>query len=165
MKTSLFARLRPVALWLAAGGTLGAAIVPGGTAYTKKFETNLLAEPSPLAAVTGKVAFGRALKVNEARGAWLKVADGAKAGWVFSGNLSETKPAQGKGADGLGLQASQTSATAAARPLTPAANDYATAHNLESAREDLDWLNALGATLTPAQVEAFLKEHKKGEYQ
>lgn len=165
MKTSRYTRLWPVALWLAAGGTLVAAIVPGGTAYTKKFETNLLAEPSPLAAVNATVPLGRPVKVSEARGAWLKVADGAKAGWVFAGNLSETKPAQGKGLDGLGLQASQTSATAAARPLTPAANDYAAANNLESAREDLDWLNALGATITAEQVEAFLKAQKKGEYQ
>ena len=76
-------RLWTALLLLAAGGPLVAAIKPGGTAYTKRFETNLLAEPSPLAAVNARVAFGRALKVNEARGAWFKVADGARAGWVL----------------------------------------------------------------------------------
>ena len=157
--------LRAAALLLAAGTAASAALSPGGTAYTKKLETSLLAEPSPMAAVTGKVGFGRPLKVGEARGAWLKVADGAAAGWVFAGNLSETQPTSGTGMDGLGLQASQTTATAAARPLTPAGNDYAAAHNLGHAREDLNWLIAQCGAVTPAQVEAFLKEQKKGEFQ
>ncbi len=165
MKTSPLTRLWPAALVLATGASLEAALTAGGTAYTKKFETNLLAEPAPLAAVTGKVSLGRALKVQEARGAWYKVADGSAAGWVFAGNLSETKPAEGKGADGLGLAASQTTATAAARPLTPAANDYAAQHNLANAREDLHWLLGQCSAFTPAQVDAFLKEQKKGEYQ
>jgi uncharacterized protein YgiM (DUF1202 family) len=165
MKKSPVARLWPAALLLAVGIPLGAAISTGGTAYTKKFETNLLAEPSPLAAVTGTVAFGRAVKVNEARGAWFKVADGAKAGWVFSGNLAETKPDQGKGLTGQGLAASQTSATAAARPLTSTGEAYATRRNLGEAREDLNWLISRSHSVKPADVEAFMKEQKKGEYQ
>ncbi len=155
----------PALLLLGAAVPLAAALTPGGTAYTKRVETNLLAEPAPLAAVSARVPFGRPVKINEARGAWLNVADGAKAGWVFAGNLSETKPAEGKGLDGLGLQASQTSATAAARPLTPAADDYAAAHNLGNARDDLNWLLDQCRAITPAQVDAFLKEQKKGEYQ
>lgn len=165
MKRHPFALFWPAGLLLAAGGSVMAAIVPGGTAYTKKFETNLLAEPSPLAAVKAKVPLGRALKVNEARGAWFRVADGGQSGWVFSGNLSESKPEQGKGFDGLGLQASQTSATAAARPLTPAGEEYAAAKNLGAARDDLNWLISECGAITPAQIEAFLKEQKKGEYQ
>jgi uncharacterized protein YgiM (DUF1202 family) len=165
MKTSPLRRLWPVLLALPAGLTLHAALTPGGTAYTKKYETNLLAEPAPLAAVTGKVSLGRALKVSEARGAWYKVADGATVGWVFGGNLTDTKPDQSKGLDGLGLQASQTSATAAARPLTPAANEYSDAHNLGHARDDLNWLLDQCKLINPAQVDAFLKEQKKGEYQ
>lgn len=158
-------RLRLVALLLATSLPLGAAFTTGGTAYTKRVETNLLVEPAPLAGVAGRVAFGRTLKIKEVRGAWLKVADGATVGWVFAGNLSESKPTEGKGLDGLGLQASQTSATAAARPLTPAANDYATQHNLTEARDDLNWLIAQCSAIDDAQVEAFLKEQKKGEYQ
>lgn len=164
MTMPTLSRLWPAAVLLAAT-PLGAALTVGGTAYTKKFETNLLAEPSPLAAVRAKVPFGRPLKISEARGAWFRVADGAKAGWVFSGNLSETKPDQGKGFDALHLQASQTSATAAARPLTPAGEEYATAKNLGAARDDLNWLIGECAAIAPAHVEAFLKEQKKGEYQ
>jgi uncharacterized protein YgiM (DUF1202 family) len=165
MKLPSFNRLWPATLLLAATIPASAALTAGGTAYTKKYETNLLAEPSPLASVTGKLGFGRPLKVNEVRGAWFKVADGAQAGWVFSGNLSETKPAEGKGLTGLGLSASNTSATAAARPLSPSGDDYAAAKNLGAARDDLNWLLAQSHALTPAEVEAFLKAQKKGEYQ
>jgi hypothetical protein len=165
MKCSTLSQLWPVALLLAAGVPLDAALSAGGTAYTKRVETNLLAEPAPLAAVKGKVAFGRKLKIEEAKGAWLRVSDGPAAGWVFAGNLSETKPAEGKGLDGLGLAASSTTATAAARPLTPAADDYAARHNLTNARDDLNWLLAQCHALTPAEVEVFLKEQRKGEYQ
>jgi hypothetical protein len=165
MKYHSTLRLWLVALLLAAAATLEAALTAGGTAYTKRFETNLLAEPAPLAAVTGKVAYGRKLAIAETRGAWLRVSDGPAAGWVFAGNLSELKPAEGKGLDGLGLAASATTATAAARPLTPVADDYAVQHKLTNARDDLNWLIAQCGALTPAQVEAFLQEQKKGEYQ
>ncbi|MDI1248851.1 MAG: SH3 domain-containing protein [Lacunisphaera sp.] len=165
MKPHPTPRLWLVALMLTAAATLEAALTAGGTAYTKRFETNLLAEPAPLAAVTGKVAYGRKLAIAEARGAWLRVSDGPAAGWVFAGNLSELKPAEGKGLDGLGLAASATTATAAARPLTPAADDYAARRNLTEARDDLNWLIALCATVTPQKVESFLQEQKKGEFQ
>jgi hypothetical protein len=158
-------RFRPVALMLVSGATLGAALTPGGTAYTKRLETTLLAEPSALAAPAGKLAFGRKLKIAEVRGPWLSVSDGPAAGWVFAGNVSEIKPPEGKGLDGLGLAASQTSATAAARPLTPAANEYAARRNLAGARDDLNWLLEQCRTFTAAEVDAFLQEQKKGEYQ
>ena len=99
------------------------------------------------------------------RDGWLRVSDGNVTGWVFAGNLSDEKPAAGKGADGLGFAASETTATAAARPLAPAAVDYAAGRNLGSAREDLDWLLGQGNRVTPAEVEAFLQAQKKGEYQ
>jgi len=165
MKPASFARLWPVALLLAAGVPLDAALSAGGTAYTKRLETKLLAEPSALSAPVGTLGFARPVKIAEARGAWLRVSDGPAAGWVFAGNLSETKPAEGKGLDGLGLAASSTTATAAARPLTPAADDYAARHNLTNARDDLNWLLAQCHAVTPTQVEAFLKEQRKGEYQ
>jgi len=158
-------RFWPVVLLLVTGASLGAALTTGGTAYTKRLETKLLAEPSALAAPTGTLGFARAVKIAETRGAWLRVSDGPTAGWVFAGNLSETKPAEGKGLDGLGLAASSTTATAAARPLTPAADDYAARHNLTNARDDLNWLLAQCHGLTPAEVEVFLKAQKKGEYQ
>ena len=137
----------------------------GGFAYTKRVETNLLAEPRPLAAPAGKLAFGRKVKVAEVRGSWLRISEGPVSGWVFAGNLSATAPDEGKGLDGLPVAASETTATAAARPLTPAAVDYATRRNLSASREDLDWLLTECQAVTPEDVEAYLQENKKGEFQ
>jgi SH3-like domain-containing protein len=142
-----------------------AAFSAGGTAYTKRYETSLLAEPSPLAAVNGKVRFASKLKVKEARGAWLRVSDGSTTGWVFSGNLAAAKPEENAGTDQLGLSASATTATAAARPLTPAASEYADRRNLGDARGDLNWLNTECHSITNAEVDKFLQEKKKGEFQ
>lgn len=149
---------------LAAAVSLEAGLVAGGFAYTKRLETRLLAEPRPLAASVGKLGYGRKVKIDDTRGAWLHVSDDQAAGWVFAGNLAETKPAEGKGADALGLQASETSASAAARPLTPDAEAYAARRNLGSAQEDLNWLLSEAQKVTPDDVERFLQEQKKGEY-
>lgn len=161
----LLTRLWPVALLLAAGLPLSAALTAGGTAYTKRLETKLLAEPSALATPAAKLSLGRKLKIEEVRGPWLRVSDGPVTGWIFAGNVSENKPAEGKGLDGLGLAASQTTATAAARPLTPVAVEYAARNNLENARSDFDWLLAQCRAFTPEEVEAFMKGKQKGEYQ
>jgi hypothetical protein len=165
MKFRSLAQVWPAVLAIGAVATVQAALIAGGTAYTKRIETKLLAEPKPLAGAVGKVGFAKKLKIEEASGPWLRVSDGATTGWVFGGNVSETKPAEGTGADSHGLSASTTSATAAARPLTPAANDYAVRRNLGNARQDLDWLNAQCKTLTSAELENFLQAQKKGEYQ
>jgi hypothetical protein len=153
-----------IVLLLAAVTAAEAAWVAGGTAYTKRFKTVLLAEPSPLAAPAGELALGRKLTVKEVRGSWLRVSDGPAAGWVFAGNVTDTKPVESKGLDGLPVAASQTTATAAARPLTPAGVEYAARNNLASAREDLDWLLQQTGALTDEQVTDYLKEQKKGEY-
>jgi hypothetical protein len=158
-------RWRLAALLLATAAGVQAALTTGGTAYTKHFKTTLLAEPSPLAAPAGEVAFARKLAVKEVRGKWVRVSDGPATGWVFAGNLAEEKPSETKGLDGLPVAASQTTATAAARPLTPAANDYADRRNLVDARRDLDWLNAECRAVTEADVKEFLQQGKKGEFQ
>jgi len=137
----------------------------GGTAYTKRLETKLLAEPKPLAEATGKLTLGRKVKVEEVQGAWLRISDGPATGWVFGGNLSTTAPAEGKGADGLGLSASQTTATAAARGLAPATADYAGRRNLGNAQADLDWLVTATDGVTAEEVDTFMQEMKKGEFQ
>lgn len=138
----------------------------GGFAYTKRVETKLLAEPRPMAEVTGKLAYGQKLQVEEVKGPWLRVSDGPTSGWVFSGNLSETKLAEVKGLDDLGLSASKTTATAAARPLDDAAMKYASSQqNLASAQEDLAWMINACSAVTHEEVETYLETNKKGEYQ
>ena len=160
-----FSLWRMGALLLATASVAAAALSPGGSAYTKRFKTVLLAEPSPLAESTGELAFARKVSIKEVRGNWLRVVDGSAKGWVFVGNLAAEKPAEVKGLDGLPVAASETTATAAARPLTPAANDYADRRNLGEARRDLDWLNTQCHKVTDENVDHFMQEKKKGEYQ
>ena len=134
----------------------------GGLAYSKRMETKLLAEPSPLAAVNATIGYAKPLKVEEARGAWLRVSAGANAGWVFSGNVSLTEIKEPAG--GLAVNASATTVTAAARGLSEESAEYAKQHRLVDAREDLNWLLAHSAEVSADDVETFLKEQKLGEY-
>ncbi len=164
MKTRLMPKAWPLVLLLIAVGTVEAALVAGSIVYTKRYKTTLLAEPSPLAAAAGELTLGRKLTVTDSKGNWLQVSDGPLAGWIFSGNLSTIPPTEAKGLDGLPVAASQTTATAAARGLTPAAADYAGRRGLEDARDDLTWLLEQSSGLTDEQVEEFLSAQKKGEY-
>ena len=142
-----------------------AAFQAGSVAYTKKLETPLLAEPKPLAEPTGKIALGHEVKVEEVKGAWLRVSEGAVTGWVYAGNLSETKPDESSKFDGVAALASKTTATAAARPLDEAVVQYADQRKLGDARGDLEWMMVTCGEITEETVTEFLQEQKKGEFQ
>ncbi len=114
--------------------------------------------------MAAKLGYGKTCAIDGGQGPWLYGREAGGTGWVFAGNVSETKSEEGKGLD-LPLAASETSATAAARPLTPAASDYAKSRKLTNARADLEWLLSSCAALTSEEVDAFLQEQKKGEYQ
>lgn len=160
---------RNICGWLAAGlatvAVLPAAFAPGGTAYTKRTETALLAEPQMLAPPVTRVGYGRPLRIEAVKGAWVRVNEGTKAGWVFAGNLADEKPSEKEGLDGLPFAASETTAAAAARPLLPAAEEYSTRRGLTRPADDMTWLAQQQARITPDEVQAFLREQKKGEYQ
>lgn len=143
---------------------LGAFAV-GGVAYTKRPETKILAEPLAVADTAARVGYGKALKIEEVKGRWLRVSDGKTKGWVFAGNVAEEQPAEVQGLDGLPFAASEATATAAARPLTPAAVEYGSRRGLAKANDDVKWLVATSDAITAAQIEEFLKEQKKGEFQ
>jgi len=162
MKTKTCAGL---ATLLATAVALSGAFAPGGTAYTKRVETALLAEPKMLAALVTRLSYAKKLKVEEVSGAWVRVSDGPQAGWIFSGNLAEEKPSETRGLDGLPVAASETSAASAARPLVPAAEEYSQRRGLGRAAEDLAWLTQQEAALAPAAIEEFLRAQKKGEFQ
>lgn len=141
------------------------AFAPGGTAYTKRVSTVLLAEPAPLAQPVGRLANARKLTIAEVRGAWVRVSDGNATGWVFAGNLAEQKPVENSLSDKIALNASETSASAAARPLAPAAADYADRRGLEQARNDVEWLEQTSDAITAGDVQAYKQAQKKGEFQ
>jgi hypothetical protein len=159
-------RLLPAVLACGAlATTVLLAFEAGGVAFTKRYETKLLAEPKPLAESTATLEFGRKVAISELSGPWLKIADGSKSGWVFKGDLAAEKPSEAKVAEALGFNASKTTATAAARPLTPAAQAYATQKNLASAQEEIAWMMTACAAVTDEDVETYLEENKKGNHQ
>jgi hypothetical protein len=165
MKTRPLARIFHALLaGITAPAVLLAAFAVGGVAYTKRPETKLLSEPKPLAEATARVPYARPLKILEVRGAWLRVSADKAAGWVFAGNLAEEKPSETRGLDGLPIAASETTATAAARPLVPASEEYSSRHGLASAADDLTWLTQQQAAITPEAVQAYLQAQKKGEF-
>lgn len=147
-----------------AAPSLGLAYKKGDTAYAKRLETHLLAEPNALAAAAGKVPFAEALAITETRGAWLQVKTKTASGWVFEGNVAAEKPSLAPAAGLTTVDASATNTAAAARPLSEAATAYAGRHGATNARDDLDWLQTQAAKTTPTEVDSYLKTNKKGEY-
>jgi hypothetical protein len=79
--------------------------------------------------------------------------------------VAEDKPSDTKGMDGTPLAASQTSATAAARPLAPAAEEYGDRKGLAEAKADVLWMEGQDDAVTADQVDAYLKANHKGEFQ
>ena len=142
-----------------------AAFAPGAVAYTKRVSTALLAEPAPLAQPVARVGYARKLSIEEVRGLWVRVSDSGEKGWVFAGNLAEQKPAENRGLNGLPVTASETTATAAARPLAPAAVNYADRRGLGQARNDVEWLERTSGAITVDDVQAYKQAQKKGEFQ
>ncbi|MBP7140664.1 MAG: hypothetical protein KBA71_02060 [Opitutaceae bacterium] len=136
----------------------------GSTAYSKRAETNLLAEPNALSTAVGKAAFAEALTVTETRGAWLHVKSKKSAGWIFEGNVAATKPAHAPAAGLTTISASATNTVAAARPLSEAGSAYAGRHAGGNARDDLEWLEKTASMTTGAAVEAYLRDNRKGEF-
>ena len=53
----------------------------------------------------------------------------------------------------------------AARPLDDEVVKYAEQRNLGDARGDLEWMQKAGAEITSEDVDHFLQEKKKGEFQ
>lgn len=157
--------LRLPALLLGSLAVASAAYAPGGFAYTKRAETALLAAPAPLATANTRLKLGTRLRIEEVRGAWLRAATEDQAGWIFKGNVSAAEPDKESALAQIPLDASATSATAAARPLAPAAADYGTRRNLAKAQEDLAWLLSEGALITAADITAYLEQNRKGEFQ
>jgi len=163
MKTRSSALLVLLAGALAPAALL-AAFKVGGMAYTKRPETSLLSDPQPFAETVARIGYAQELEIKELKGNWMRATDQKATGWVFAGNLAEEKPSEVRGLDGLPLEASETTATTAARPLIPAAEDYLNRRGLTNAGEDLAWLNQQAAAITPENIKTFLKEQKKGEY-
>ena len=133
--------------------------------WSKHQETPLLAEPKPLAAVEQTVGFGKKLTIREVKGTWLRVDSKQGKGWVFQGNVATEKPKIAPDAGWTRIDAAQTDTVAAARPLKPAAQDYAQRHGAGDAHADLDWLDAETAKVSMEDTITFMSANQLGEYQ
>lgn len=165
---------RTIRLWallavLAFAAATEAAFVAGGNAFATGVATNVMREARTVATtggtVVGKLTYRQQVRVDQVDGKWLHVTSASVSGWVFGGNLTDTLPPEVKNSNGFGLTAGQTSVSAASRGLSEVGNDYAARHNQVQARVDLDWLNQQTANVSEAEVTAYLKDHKKGEFQ
>jgi hypothetical protein len=139
----------------------------GGTVYSKRNGLQLYAAPNSQSAAAGTVGFAEALKIAElnATGKWLKVSASGGSGWVFAGFTAEEKPKAEKTTGVASLDASASTTAAAARPLSPEAEQYAQRHNKVAAGKDVDWVEAEAHKVSPAIVNAYMRENKKGESQ
>ncbi|MEZ5276341.1 MAG: hypothetical protein R3F07_08180 [Opitutaceae bacterium] len=144
--------------------TLFAAFKVGDTAWSKRIDTPVLAEPKPLASPVGKVGFAVPLKVREVRGAWLGIQADEVSGWVFEGNVAGEKPTLAPATGLTRVTADSTDTAAAARPLTEAADGYASRHSEAKDKADVEWVDTTSAGLPEDEVIAYLQENAKGEY-
>lgn len=137
----------------------------GKKVWSKHYETPLLAEPSPLASVLFTVGFAEKLSILEVRGTWLLVKSNKDEGWVFNGNIATEKPSMAPAAGWTTVDASETNTVAAARPLAPAAEEYAARHDAGEAQADIDWIDTESDRVTTLDIIAYLVANQKGEYQ
>ena len=160
-----FAPVLLLAISLTGGAKAIADFRKGQNVWSKHVETNLLAEPGPLAGTQATVGFAEKLSIREVQGTWLRVKSKSGEGWVFQGNVSEEKPELAPSAGLTQVDASQTNTVAAARPLTPAAKDYAERHGQQDAQADIDWIDLESSRLTADELVAWMSTNRKGEYQ
>ena len=158
MKTLLQASL------LALVCTASAELAPGGTGYTKKASTELLASAGRSGKVVATLPISTKVKIVGQSDRWLQVESSAGKGWIYSGNLSEDKPAVERQGSFAAVSAQETTASIATRPLTEQARAYAQRQGKGDAASDVIWMERQADSVTSAQVTAYLKSGRKGEF-
>jgi hypothetical protein len=137
----------------------------GETAFTKRYQTDLLKDPQPLAESVATLPFATGVKISDLQGKWANVSDGTNSGWIYVGNLAEEKPVEDNSIAGLQTSASATTASVAARPLDNVTSQYADQEGLGAAEADVKWLESQSDKIGKDTVVGFLKKNKKGEFQ
>ncbi len=132
--------------------------------YSKKQDLPVYAEPNPSASVAAKLKFSEKAAVIAEQGRWLQIkTSSGKTGWVYSGNVGDRRPPEENKADLL-APSSGVNTSAAARGLSAAGLEYAERHGEQNAAEALAWVERQNAAVKPADVTAFMKKNKLGEY-
>jgi len=145
--------------------TLGGGFEAGNTVFTKRYETDLLAGPQPLAGTVATLPIATGVKIISLQGKWANVSATNGTGWIYLGNLSGEKPAEDHSINGLQTSASATTASVAARPLDNVTAQYVRQEGLGQAADDLKWLQGQSDAIGKATVVSYLKDGRKGEYQ
>ena len=158
MKTLLQASL------LALACTASAELAPGGTGYTKKASTDMLASAERSAKVVATLPISTKVKIVAQSDRWLQVESSKGNGWIYSGNLSEDKPAVERQGSFAPVSAQETTASIATRPLTEQARAYAQRQGKGAAASDVIWMERQADSIGSGQVTAYLKSGRKGEF-
>ncbi|MEK7272495.1 MAG: SH3 domain-containing protein [Nitrospirota bacterium] len=142
----------------------------GETLYVSAKSAQLRSGKTSLDPVVANLKIGEALEVVKRDNRWVQVktAKGV-AGWIYSGNVSESKPAGGDNelaALGKGFrrtEASGVTASAGARGLDKASESYANRVGItQQHRDAVDRMTA--NKIAEDDIQAFLKAGRLGEY-
>lgn len=142
----------------------------GETLYVSAKSAQLRSGKTSLDPVVAGLKIGEALEVVKRDDRWVQVktAKGVT-GWIYSGNVSESKPAGGDnelatlGKGFRRTEASSVTASAGARGLDKASESYANRAGITQQHRDA--VDRMTATKIPDEdIQAFLKSGRLGEY-
>jgi len=136
----------------------------GHSAYVIHDGQPLLADKDPDAATVAKLKSHHEYQVIAISGKWVQLQAGSNTGWVYSGNVSRDEPPE-INTSSLKTEASATTLNAAARGLDDDAKGYAKRQGNSESASDIEWMEKQNDAVSKADVKAYMKEHKLGEYQ
>jgi len=141
-----------------------AEIEAGHSVYVIHDGQPLLADKDPDANTVTKLKTHHEYEVVTVSGKWVQLKAGTNTGWVYSGNVSRDEPPE-VNTSTLKTEASSTTLNAAARGLDNDAKSYAKRQGNGASASDVIWMEQQNDAISKAEVKAYLKEHKLGEYQ
>lgn len=133
------------------------------SAYVIHDGQKLLADKDPDAATVAKLKAHRAYKVVQISGNWVQLKTDSGTGWVYRANLSRDEPPD-VNTSSFKTEASSTTLNAAARGLDDDAKAYASRKDEAESASDVVWMEKQNDAISRDDVEAYMKEHKLGEY-
>ncbi len=136
----------------------------GHSAYVIHDGQALLADKDPDSATLEKLKTHHAYIVVQISGNWAQLKGGSATGWIYQGNLSREEPVD-VNTSSFKTEASETSLNAAARGLDDDAKGYADRKGEAESAHDVVWMEEQNDAISKADVRAYLKEHKLGEYE
>ena len=135
----------------------------GHAAYVIHDGQALLTDKDPDSAVLEKLKTHHAYTIVQISGNWAQVKGASTTGWIYQGNLSREEPPD-VNTSSFKTQASETSLNAAARGLDDDAKAYASRKDEAESANDVVWMEKQNDVISKADVRAYMKEHKLGEY-